>query len=175
MKPTERIVIHLNQKAPFQAAHRYGEVTQKSMSRWGENTVNIDGSPPPPCPATVPAARIPALRLEQTAVQSDGLHQMPQVTKAIDVHTQNLGSRRRARARRVATRCVWSCFRRRSTTVPGRTSKAASWPSASSPPPITRNCGGATVLMETWGLSVLPGEDGWGTPGTPAAERDQPQ
>jgi hypothetical protein len=29
MKPTERIVIHLNQKAPFQAAHRYGEVTQK--------------------------------------------------------------------------------------------------------------------------------------------------
>ena len=33
MKPAY-IVIHLNQKAPFQAAHRYGEVTQKSMSRW---------------------------------------------------------------------------------------------------------------------------------------------
>ena len=48
MKPSERIVIHLNQKAPFQAAHRYGEVTQKSMSRWGENTVNIGWEPSPP-------------------------------------------------------------------------------------------------------------------------------
>ena len=48
MKPDERIVVHLNQKAPFQAAHAYAEVTQKASSNWGENTVMIGWEPAPP-------------------------------------------------------------------------------------------------------------------------------
>ena len=48
MQPDERIVVHLNQKAPFQAAHAYAEVTQKASSNWGENTVMIGWEPAPP-------------------------------------------------------------------------------------------------------------------------------
>ena len=67
------------------------------MSRWGENTVNIGWA------RAAGRARLQywqcgcAARAlnEFSRCGSDSLHQMPQVTKAIDVHAQNLRAGRR--------------------------------------------------------------------------------
>ena len=73
------------------------------MSRWGENTVNIGWEPAPPAVpgySTGSADAQPCSLNEFSRCGSDSLHQMPQVTKAIDVHTQNLeqvaGAQKRA-------------------------------------------------------------------------------
>ena len=92
MKPSEKIIIHLNQKAPFQAAMRYGEVTQKASSRWGENENQIGWEDAPPA---VPSYSIGSVDAQACASNEfercgdDDLHRMPQVT-SLDVHTRAL-------------------------------------------------------------------------------------